>query len=92
MQVNLQRCNVCKKVNVDESEDWVRLSGGATNKVTGPQRNIPLDFCPECAAKTNVKDAPALMPPAPQPMGPRLRPNVVAEVAKAADASPPPIS
>ncbi len=73
MEANLQRCNVCKKVNTEESADWVRIGGAGT----GSRRPNPvmLDFCPDCAAKTPVKDTVALMPAVPPPPG---RPALVA--------------
>ena len=71
MDVNLQRCEVCKKVNADESKDWVRI-GGATNNPRDA-RLVRLDFCPDCASKTTVKDAVQFQPALPEQPGQRPR-------------------
>lgn len=77
--VNLQRCEVCKKVNTDDSKDWVRLGGASNN--AADRRHFALDFCPDCAGKTTVKDAVQYQPPMPQVAsrpGPQLRPAMAA--------------
>lgn len=90
MEVNLQRCEVCKKVNTEEAKDWVRING-ASNSPTD-RRIFPLDFCADCAGKTTVAQAVKFQPPVPQVQGPRLRPQAGTIPVVTGTIPPPPTS
>lgn len=63
MNINMQKCNVCKEISDEDAKGWVRINGASATQMVRP---VVMDFCPKCSSTITLSKLPEIANPAPQ--------------------------